>query len=243
MSKTDIVIEAGKAAPPAAIVAGNKLLGIDLPSAVAIATLLYLGLQICYLIWKWLGESAEKKAAAPASKNRQRGSIDRRLASTLALSAAGLITWFAAEGFSASPYIPTKGDVATIGHGSTRYEDGTPVKLTDQPITRQRAEALARNLSAEDEGRLKASIPGVALFQHEYDAYVDFIGQFGIGNWRSSSMRRQLLAGNHRAACDALLRYRFSAGYDCSTPGNKRCFGVWIRQQQRHQRCLDVGQP
>lgn len=158
--------------------------------------------------------------------------------SALVLSVAGFLGWQASEGFRSDPHIPTKGDVPTIGFGSTRYEDGTPVRLTDKPITRERAEQLARNLHSEEETRFRASLPGVSLTQGEYDLYIDFVGQYGIGNWRGSTMRRELLAGNYRQACDALLRYRFSAGYDCSTPGNRRCPGVWTRQQQRHAKCL-----
>ena len=139
------------------------------------------------------------------------------------------------------PYIPTKGDVPTIGHGSTRYEDGTPVTLNDPPITSQRAAQLARNLMSADERMFRASIPGVELYQEEYDLYLDFIGQFGIGNWRSSSMRRDLLAGNYRQACDDLLKWRKQDGRDCSMPQNwgpKGCKGVWTRQQERHARCI-----
>ena len=156
----------------------------------------------------------------------------------LALSAGGFLTWIASEGFTPTPVIPTKGDVPTIGHGSTRYEDGRPVKLTDPPITRKRAAELARNLHSEEERRFKDSLPGVKLTQGEYDLYVDFTGQYGIGNWRASSMRRYLLAGEYRKACDALLRYRYAAGFDCSTPGNRRCPGVWTRQQERHAKCI-----
>lgn len=156
----------------------------------------------------------------------------------LTLSVGGFLTWIASEGFTPTPVIPTKGDVPTIGHGSTRYEDGRPVKLTDPPITRKRAAELARNLHIEEEQRFKASLPGVKLTQGEYDLYVDFTGQYGIGNWRASSMRRYLLAGEYRKACDALLRYRYAAGYDCSTPGNRRCPGVWTRQQERHAKCI-----
>ena len=156
----------------------------------------------------------------------------------LTLSVGGFLTWIASEGFTPTPVIPTKGDVPTIGHGSTRYEDGRPVKLTDPPITRKRAAELARNLHSEEEQRFKASLPGVKLTQGEYDLYVDFTGQYGIGNWRASSMRRYLLAGEYRKACDALLRYRYAAGFDCSTPGNRRCPGVWTRQQERHAKCI-----
>lgn len=175
----------------------------------------------------------------------------RVLVGALTLSLAGFGAWIKHEGDGPTvkqgettlhlPYVPTKGDVPTIGHGSTRYEDGTPVRLTDKPITRQRAEQLARNLLSVDEQRFRASIPGVSLFQEEYDLYMDFIGQYGIGNWRSSSMRRELLAGNHRKACDALLMWRKQAGRDCSLPANwgpRGCKGVWTRQLDRHSDCI-----
>ena len=168
--------------------------------------------------------------------------LRQRIAVTvLSLSAAGFATWQASEGYTPVAVIPTKGDVPTIGHGSTRYEDGTPVKLTDPPITQQRAEQLARNLMARDEQLFRASLPGVKLFQAEYDLYLDFTGQYGIGNWRKSSMRSHLLAGEYRAACDALLKWRFQAGRDCKLPQNwgpKGCRGVWTRQQERHAKCI-----
>lgn len=165
----------------------------------------------------------------------------RILAAALTISAAGFATWQANEGYTSEAIIPTQGDVPTIGHGSTRYGDGSPVQIGDT-ITRERAELLARNLLAEDERRFIASIPGVTLHQAEFDLYVDFIGQYGIGNWRRSSMRRHLLAGDYEAACHALLLYRYAAGYDCSTPGNRRCYGVWTRQLERHQQCMEAQQ-
>ena len=155
----------------------------------------------------------------------------------LTVSATGFGAWQAAEGFTAQAVIPTKGDVPTLGHGSTRYEDGTRVKMGDT-ITPERAEILARNLMRQDEKRVAASLPGVKLYPVEFDQYVDFTGQFGFGNWHGSSMRRHLLAGNYVAACNALLLYKFSAGYDCSTPGNRVCAGVWTRQLKRHTACM-----
>jgi len=171
----------------------------------------------------------------------------------LSLSAAGFATWQADEGRGPTsvradgavvhhPYVPTAGDVPTIGHGSTRYEDGTPVRLTDAPITRQRAELLALNLHSADEVRFKASLPGVLLYPGEYDLYENFVGQYGIGNWRKpSSPRTWLLRGDHVGACQALLLWRFQAGRDCRLPQNwgpKGCKGVWTRQQKRHADCM-----
>lgn len=155
----------------------------------------------------------------------------------LTLSAAGFSAWQASEGYTSVAVIPTKGDVPTIGHGSTHYEDGSPVKMGDT-ITRARAVVLARNLNSADEKQFAASLPGVSLHQQEFDVYMDFVGQYGITNWRHSSMRRNLLGGQYAAACNSLAAYRFAAGYDCATPGNHRCPGVWTRQKQRIDKCL-----
>ncbi|WP_339451571.1 glycoside hydrolase family protein [Pseudomonas sp. JAI120] len=155
----------------------------------------------------------------------------------LSLSAAGFATWQASEGFTPVAVIPTKGDVPTIGHGSTRYEDGSPVRMGDT-ITPARAEILAINLNSQAEKQFAASIPGVKLHQDEFDLYMDFIGQYGIGTWRNGSPRKSLQAGNYAQACHDLLKYRFAAGFDCSTPGNKRCAGVWTRQLERHAKCM-----
>ena len=164
--------------------------------------------------------------------------IRQRLAVTvLSLSAAGFATWQASEGYTPVAVIPTKGDVPTIGHGSTRYEDGQPVRIGDT-ITPARAEVLARNLNSQAEKQFAASLQGVKLYQAEFDIYMDFVGQYGIGTWLKGSPRRDLLAGNYAQACNDLLKYRFAAGFDCSTPGNKRCAGVWNRQLERHAKCM-----
>lgn len=177
----------------------------------------------------------------------------RVLAALLTLSVAGFGAWKASEGDGPVvvqdgvevhlPYIPTKGDVPTIGHGSTRYEDGTRVTLADPPITRERAERLARALHSEEEQRFRASIPDVELFQEEYDLYLDFAGQYGAGNWRKpKSPRTWLLKGDYVGACKALLNWRYAANYDCSTmingKRNRRCWGVWQRQLERHAACM-----
>lgn len=162
----------------------------------------------------------------------------RSLVAALAISAAAFGTWQKSEGFVDHAMIPTKGDVPTLGHGSTRWEDGRPVKM-GETITRVRAAQLARNLMSADERAFAASLPASAtLYQGEYDVYLDFLGQYGIGNWRQSSMRRNVAAGRYVAACDSLLLYRRAAGYDCSTPGNQRCWGVWTRQLARHSACM-----
>lgn len=164
----------------------------------------------------------------------------RIIATSLTASAAGLALWVASEGLRTDAYIPTKGDVPTIGAGATFYEDGTKVKLGDK-ITREYAEKLAQNHLSGCAWQVASAIPGVKLNQTEMDLYANFTCQFGIGNFRKSSMRRNLIAGDYRAACDSLLKYRYQAGRDCSLSKNwgpKGCKGVWTRQLERHAMCI-----
>lgn len=165
--------------------------------------------------------------------------LSRMHVAGLALSMAAFVGIVVSEGYTDRAIIPTKNDVPTLGHGSTVYEDGTRVKMGDR-ITPTRAIVLASNHLSREEEVFRASLPGVLLHQGEYDLYMDWVYQFGTGAWRKSSMRRHLLAGEYRKACDALLLYRFSGGFDCSTPGNKVCAGVWTRQLERHEKCMDL---
>lgn len=177
-------------------------------------------------------------AAASTSPGKQRVAVI-----LLTLSTSGFTAWKAYEGFTGHAIIPTKGDVPTIGYGNTYYEDGTRVRMGDT-ITRQRADQLAKNILSQKERAFRATIPGVALTQGEYDVYIDYTGQYGLGNWRKSSMRRELITGNYVGACRALLNWRFAGGYDCSTlvngQPNKRCWGVWTRQLERNRKCMEA---
>lgn len=161
----------------------------------------------------------------------------RVVVAALSLSAAAFIGLVTHEGYTERAIIPTQGDVPTVGFGSTVHEDGSRVRMGDRtdPVN---ALKKAQTHISKEEARFRASLPGVTLNQIEYDVYMDFVYQYGSGTWNNSSMRRHLLAGQHRQACDALLRYRFAGGFDCSTPGNRRCMGVWTRQQARHKACI-----
>lgn len=157
----------------------------------------------------------------------------------LALSFAGFVGIATQEGYVERATVPTKNDRPTNGFGSTFNADGSPVKLGDT-TTPVRALITAQAHISKEEQKFRDSLPGVKLYQSEYDLYMDFTYQFGNGTWRASSMRRNLLAGDYVAACNALLLYRFSGGFDCSTPGNRRCAGVWTRQQERNRKCLSM---
>ena len=170
-------------------------------------------------------------------------SKQRIIVAALTLSAAGFIGIINSEGYEERAMVPTQGDRPTVGFGSTFHDDGTPVKLGDT-TTPTRALVTAQKHIAKEEAQFRASLAGGRLHQVEFDVYMDFVYQYGIGAWNSSTMRRQVLAGNYVAACNALLMWKRAGGYDCSTRingmPNKRCWGVWQRQLDRHDKCMSV---
>ena len=187
---------------------------------------------------------------------------NRKPAAAMVLSLVAASAWLAFEGFRAQPYIPTQGDVPTIGYGSTHYENSTRVTMADPPITRQRAQALALGeLDRTYAACVRKSLGDTPVNQIEFDKAADFAGQYGCAAWAGSSMRKKTQAGDYVGACKAYLSYRYmtsarregagwvafkwdAAGrptrwqFDCSTPGNKVCRGVWTRQVVRHDSCM-----
>ncbi|MCJ9206570.1 glycoside hydrolase family protein [Acinetobacter baumannii] len=159
------------------------------------------------------------------------------IAAFLAASAAFFVGVKNDEGFTSKPVIPVKGDRPTQGHGSTFKPDGSPVKMTDPPITRATADKWLRNDVAKREVAFKDSLKGVKLSQTEYDLYLDFTYQYGIGAWSGSPMLKNLKVGRYKAACDSLLKYKYVANRDCSIRSNG-CYGVWTRQVERHAKCI-----
>ncbi|MCW3174454.1 lysozyme [Acinetobacter baumannii] len=156
----------------------------------------------------------------------------------MAASAAFFASLIGYEGYKSKPYLDS-GNVPTIGIGSTKYENGTSVKMTDKSITKDRAIQISKAHISKDEIAFRKSLPGVKLTQTEYDVYLDFVYNFGQSNWNQSSMRRLLLQNKPRQACDALLKWKYVAKRDCSIRKNG-CYGVWVRQLDRHQKCLSV---
>ncbi|VCZ58094.1 hypothetical protein BANRA_02781 [Acinetobacter baumannii] len=88
--------------------------------------------------------------------------------------------------------------------------------MTDPPITCATADKWLRNDVAKREVAFKDSLKGVKLSQTEYDLYLDFSYQYGVPTFAKSSMLKHLKAGQYKAACDSLLKYKYVAKRDCS---------------------------
>lgn len=114
------------------------------------------------------------------------------------------------EGFRSMPYLCPAG-VPTIGYGSTRYEDGTPVTLNDAAIERARADQIMRATltSYEDAVRRYVKVP---LTQGQYDALTDFAYNAGPKNLQTSTLLRKLNAGDYAGAAEQFGRWVYGGG-------------------------------
>ena len=110
------------------------------------------------------------------------------------------------EGLYLRPYLCPAG-VPTIGYGATYYEDGQRVRLTDPPITRERAEQLLEWMVRT------VYLPSVAQLCPGADepgrvaALIDFTFNLGAGQLRASTLRRKVNAGDWEAVPAELRKW------------------------------------
>lgn len=153
----------------------------------------------------------------------------------LGASAALLVALATNEGYTPTAVIPVKGDVPTVGFGSTVKEDGSPVRMGDSTTPVQ---ALQRTLAhiQKDESGIKRCVTA-PLTQVEYDVMTDFAYQYGPAALCSSSMVKLANAGDYAGSCQAYAKFRYVAGRDCAIRSSG-CYGVWTRQQARIAKCM-----
>lgn len=90
------------------------------------------------------------------------------------------------EGLRLKPYLCSAG-VPTIGYGSTFYENGSKVKLTDMPITKLRAEQLLRNTADKFAERVAVLITK-PVTQNQFNALVSFAFNVGVSALKVSTL-------------------------------------------------------
>ena len=137
--------------------------------------------------------------------------------------------------------VPTNG-FGTTGPDITMASTTTPVKALQRALTDIQ----------KFEGAVKQCVH-VPLYPWEYDAYIELsynigLGKSGIKDGFCESQRggpstlvARLNALDYTGACNAILEWKKAGAYDCSTPGNKVCAGLWADRQRLHRKCL--GQP
>jgi lysozyme len=110
------------------------------------------------------------------------------------------------EGFYSRPYLCPAG-VPTIGYGSTYYENGVRVTLTDEPVSKDRAEALL--LWAVKTVYLPQVIrlcPGLNDAD-KLAAIIDFTYNLGGSNLKVSTLRRKINEQKWEEAKTELLKW------------------------------------
>ena len=108
------------------------------------------------------------------------------------------------EGLRLKPYLCPAG-IPTIGYGNTYYENGLKVKLSDVPITNQRAEELliiiVDRFSKGVEKLLTRPVN-----QNQFDALVSFAYNLGVNALKTSTLLKRVNAN----PCDEDIKYQFS---------------------------------
>lgn len=137
-----------------------------------------------------------------------------------AIGFAGIVTY---EGYSDQAIIPVKGDVPTIGFGTTQG-----VKMGDTTTPQK---AIVRSLAdiQKFEGALHQCVK-VPLSQNEYDAYVSLAYNIGPGNFCGSSLVAKLNQQQYPEACAEILRWDKFAG--------KPLPGLTKRRQDEYRTCM-----
>lgn len=149
--------------------------------------------------------------------------MSRSIVTTLVLSAAALVGIALSEGYSDTSIIPIKGDVPTIGFGTTEG-----VKLGDK-ITPVKALERALADVQKYEGAVKKCVK-VPLYQYEYDAYLSLAYNIGTGAFCGSTLVKKLNATDYADACKEILRW--------DRAGKRVVKGLSIRRQKEYKQCL-----
>jgi len=92
------------------------------------------------------------------------------------------------EGLRTKPYL-CSAKVATIGIGSTRYEDGTKVSMLDQLISIERAYELFDTTVKGYEIAVN-KYAKIQLTQNQFDALVSLCYNIGVGGYSKSTVVR-----------------------------------------------------
>ena len=115
------------------------------------------------------------------------------------------------EGLRLKPYL-CSAKVPTIGYGSTYYEDGTKVKMTDPAITKERAEQLFLNTLKHYEMCIYTSTRD-DINQNQFDALVSLCYNIGTHAFKKSTLLKRVNKNpNGPDVEDAFLMWRNAGG-------------------------------
>jgi lysozyme len=132
------------------------------------------------------------------------------------------------EGVVLKPYKCSAG-VPTIGIGSTYYEDGTKVKMTDGPITRERAYALFENVLKHYEMCVYTCTRD-DINQNQFDSLVSLAFNIGTNAFKKSTLVKRVNKNPKAADIEAaFLMWKNAGGKPILLNRRKREYALYIK--------------
>lgn len=151
---------------------------------------------------------------------------------TMKTSAAGAALIKRFEGLRLDAYQDVAG-VWTIGYGHTAgFRDGRFGPAST--ITAAAADALLWEdlVGVEANLNMWASIKGVGLREHEFDALASFVFNVGFAAFERSTAARRLIAGDRPGAAQALT------WWDRATVGGEKVVVAGLRRRRQAEKAL-----
>jgi lysozyme len=131
------------------------------------------------------------------------------------------------DGDKRTPVLEPQADpvgIYTIGWGHALFDAGKPVKDHELAMRRWRA-AYPKGMTLADADELLRADAQVTcdrvlantaaappLNDNQLSALVSFVYNVGVANFKSSTLRARVLAGNWQAAADEFPKWKFSGG-------------------------------
>lgn len=149
-----------------------------------------------------------------------------------ALTLAGIAGW---EGYRRTAYDDGVG-VQTVGFGSTRHEDGSPVRKGDT-VTPQRAVVMLARDADRIAREIAACIGDVPLYPHEWDAYVSWAYNVGSDAACRSTLVKKLkqLPPDYAGACAEIKKW--------TRAGGRELPGLVKRREAEYRQCIGEAAP
>lgn len=107
------------------------------------------------------------------------------------------------EGLVLHPYLDSV-KKPTIGYGSTYWESGRAVSMTDKPITKERAVLLFSNTLRKYEDQVNKSITR-EINQNQFDALVSLCYNIGVNGFATSTVVKRV----NKNPCDPTVAHAF----------------------------------
>ena len=125
------------------------------------------------------------------------------------------------EGYKNTPYLCPAG-VATIGYGSTRYNDGRKVTMSDTSISEVFATQMLQHQCNTIYGDAVNDYTTIMNNQNHFDALTSFTYNLGTGNLKSSTLLRKHNAGDFDGAGEEFGKWIYANGFMLKGLTNRR---------------------